>query len=156
MNAVVKDAKATPKAEPEAGPEAQTKAQLKAQAPRARPQVDLFALFRKSGIAGVLEQLDRVLAGLAPVMTRIREIAAQRLVGRAADDRARLRQANRLFADALSRGARAERAALTLLTPPISARAACSPNLSVTRQATPPNPSYPLSRRASCVTQTSR
>ncbi|MEX3936585.1 hypothetical protein AB4Y32_33245 [Paraburkholderia phymatum] len=155
MNAVVKDAKATPKAEPEAGLEARTKAQ----APGAQPQVDLLALFRESGIAGVPEQLDRVLAGLAPVMTRIREIAARRLVGRAADHRARLRQANRLFADALSGGARAEPAgpaALTLLTPPIPARAASSPNLSVTRQAAPPNPSYPLSRRASCVTQTLR
>jgi hypothetical protein len=50
----------------------------------------------------------------------------------------------------------ADPAALSLLTPPISARAACSPNLSVTRQATPPNPSYPLRRRASCVTQTLR
>ncbi|SIT41348.1 hypothetical protein BN2476_280058 [Paraburkholderia piptadeniae] len=152
MNVVVKDAKAASKAEPKAAPEAQTKAQ----APGAQPQIDLLALLRKSGIAGVPDELDRGLAGLAPVRTRIREIVGQRLIGRARDDRARRREANRLFADVLSVGARADPDTLTLLTPPISARAACSPNLSVTRQATPPNPSYPLCRRASCVTQTLR
>ena len=55
------------------------KAEQAAQAPR----VDLLALFRESGIAGVLDELDRDLVGLAPVKTRIREIAAQLLVGRA-------------------------------------------------------------------------
>ncbi|CAG9190864.1 Protein CbxX, plasmid [Paraburkholderia caribensis] len=54
-------------------------AQKETQAPR----VDLLALFRESGIAEVLDELDRDLVGLAPVKTRIREIAAQLLVGRA-------------------------------------------------------------------------
>ncbi|MFP3624308.1 CbbX protein, partial [Burkholderia sp. SIMBA_051] len=39
-------------------------------------RVDLLALFRESGIADVLDELDRDLIGLAPVKTRIREIAA--------------------------------------------------------------------------------
>ncbi|WP_227747011.1 hypothetical protein [Paraburkholderia franconis] len=161
MNAVVKDAKAEPKAEliadSKAKPETGLEAQTKAQAPGAQQQVDLLALFRKSGIAGVPDEIDRDPGGLAPIRTRIGEFAAQRrLVGRAPGDRARLREANRLLADTPSSGASADPAALTLLTPPISARAACSPNLSVTRRATPPNPSYPLRRRASCVTQTLR
>ncbi|WP_227247429.1 CbbX protein [Paraburkholderia caribensis] len=54
-------------------------AQKETQAPR----VDLLALFNESGIAEVLDELDRDLVGLAPVKTRIREIAAQLLVGRA-------------------------------------------------------------------------
>jgi probable Rubsico expression protein CbbX len=47
------------------------------------PHVNLLALYRESGIAGVLTELDRDLVGLAPVKTRIREIAAQLLVERA-------------------------------------------------------------------------
>ncbi|SEJ92922.1 hypothetical protein [Paraburkholderia diazotrophica] len=171
MNAVVKDDKADAKANPNANPEAELKAHsnaepetgldapTKAQAPGAQPRVDLHVLFRQSGLAGVPDEIDRDLGGLAPGRTRIREIAAQRLAGCAPTHRARLREAHRPFADTLGSGASAnpaDPAALTLLTPPISARAACSPNLSVTRRATPPNPSYPLRRRASCVTQTLR
>src|SRR5258706_10488818 len=47
------------------------------------PRVDLVALFRDSGIGDVLAELDRDLVGLAPVKTRIREIAAHLLVERA-------------------------------------------------------------------------
>ena len=47
------------------------------------PSVDLVALFRKSAVGDVLAELDRDLVGLAPVKTRIREIAAQLLVERA-------------------------------------------------------------------------
>jgi probable Rubsico expression protein CbbX len=46
-------------------------------------QVNLLTLYRESGIGGVLAELDRDLVGLAPVKTRIREIAAQLLVERA-------------------------------------------------------------------------
>ncbi|MGG7567958.1 CbbX protein [Rhodovulum sp. DZ06] len=49
--------------------------------------VDLAADFRDSGVAEVLEELDRELIGLAPVKKRIRETAALLLVDRA---RARL------------------------------------------------------------------
>ena len=44
---------------------------------------DLAALYRASGIAEVFEQLDRELVGLAPVKSRIREIAALLLVDKA-------------------------------------------------------------------------
>jgi probable Rubsico expression protein CbbX len=43
-------------------------------------QVDLAALYAESNIAETLAQLDRDLVGLAPVKTRIREIAALLLV----------------------------------------------------------------------------
>jgi probable Rubsico expression protein CbbX len=46
-------------------------------------RVDLVGLFRESGIGDVLAELDRDLVGLAPVKTRIREIAAHLLVERA-------------------------------------------------------------------------
>jgi len=49
----------------------------------AMPSVDLVALFRESAVGDVLAELDRDLVGLAPVKTRIREIAAQLLVERA-------------------------------------------------------------------------
>ena len=45
--------------------------------------VDLAADFRESGVAEVLEELDRELIGLAPVKRRIRETAALLLVDRA-------------------------------------------------------------------------
>jgi probable Rubsico expression protein CbbX len=45
--------------------------------------VDLARLYRDSGIAEVLDELDRDLVGLAPVKTRIREIAALLIVERA-------------------------------------------------------------------------
>ena len=44
---------------------------------------DLAELYRESGIAEVFEQLDRELIGLAPVKSRIREIAALLLVDKA-------------------------------------------------------------------------
>ncbi|SPB17873.1 Stage V sporulation protein K [Caballeronia novacaledonica] len=44
---------------------------------------DLMALYRESRIGEVLAELDRDLIGLAPVKTRIREIAAHLLVERA-------------------------------------------------------------------------
>jgi probable Rubsico expression protein CbbX len=47
------------------------------------PSVDLVELFRESTVGDVLAELDRDLVGLAPVKTRIREIAAQLLVERA-------------------------------------------------------------------------
>ena len=46
-------------------------------------RVDLAALMRESDIAGVLDQLDAELVGLAPVKRRIREIAAYLLVTKA-------------------------------------------------------------------------
>jgi probable Rubsico expression protein CbbX len=49
----------------------------------ATPQIDLAALYRDSGIGDVLGELDRDLVGLAPVKTRIREVAAHLLVERA-------------------------------------------------------------------------
>ncbi|WP_434115537.1 CbbX protein [Paraburkholderia caffeinilytica] len=49
------------------------------------PQVDLAALYRDSGIGDVLAELERDLVGLAPVKTRIREVAAHLLVERARD-----------------------------------------------------------------------
>ena len=45
--------------------------------------IDLKAAYTESGVAEVLEQLDRDLVGLAPVKTRIREIAALLLVDQA-------------------------------------------------------------------------
>src|SRR6201991_3033671 len=51
--------------------------------PHEASHVNLLTLFRESGIADVLAELDRDLVGLAPVKTRIREIAAQLLVERA-------------------------------------------------------------------------
>jgi probable Rubsico expression protein CbbX len=45
--------------------------------------VDLQALLRESGVADVLDELDRELVGLAPVKTRIREIASLLVVDRA-------------------------------------------------------------------------
>jgi probable Rubsico expression protein CbbX len=45
--------------------------------------VDLAAVYRDSQVGEVLDQLDRELVGLAPVKTRIREIAALLLVERA-------------------------------------------------------------------------
>jgi len=45
--------------------------------------VDLAGLYRDSGIAAVLDELDRDLVGLVPVKTRIREIAALLIVERA-------------------------------------------------------------------------
>ncbi|QBE69559.1 CbbX protein [Synechococcus sp. WH 8101] len=45
--------------------------------------IDLSASLAESGVAEVLEQLDRELIGLKPVKTRIREIAALLLVDRA-------------------------------------------------------------------------
>jgi probable Rubsico expression protein CbbX len=47
------------------------------------PAIDLAAIYRDSHVAEVLEQLDRELVGLAPVKTRIREIAALLVVERA-------------------------------------------------------------------------
>jgi probable Rubsico expression protein CbbX len=49
----------------------------------AAPGVDLAAVYRDSQAGEVLDQLDRELVGLAPVKTRIREIAALLLVERA-------------------------------------------------------------------------
>jgi probable Rubsico expression protein CbbX len=45
--------------------------------------IDLAADFRESGVAEILEELDRELVGLKPVKQRIREIAALLLVERA-------------------------------------------------------------------------
>ena len=45
--------------------------------------VDLNALYEKSSIGSIMEELDRDLVGLKPVKTRIREIAALLLVERA-------------------------------------------------------------------------
>src|SRR3712207_8936430 len=48
---------------------------------RATPSsIDLNAVYRKSGVGEVLDQLDRELVGLKPVKARIREIAALLLV----------------------------------------------------------------------------
>ena len=47
------------------------------------PPSDLAQLYRDSGIAEVLDQLDRELVGLLPVKSRIREIAALLLVDKA-------------------------------------------------------------------------
>ena len=44
---------------------------------------DLVALYRDSGIGAIFEQLDGELIGLAPVKSRIREIAALLLVDKA-------------------------------------------------------------------------
>ena len=46
-------------------------------------EVDLAADYQESGVAEVLEALDRELIGLAPVKQRIRETAALLLVDRA-------------------------------------------------------------------------
>ena len=45
--------------------------------------VDLASAYADSGVAEVLDQLDRELIGLAPVKMRIREIAALLLVDQA-------------------------------------------------------------------------
>ena len=50
---------------------------------RRRTRVDLAEDFRASGVAEILEELDRELIGLAPVKQRIRETAALLLVDRA-------------------------------------------------------------------------
>ena len=47
------------------------------------PAIDLAAEAAEAGIGGVLEQLDRELVGLAPIKTRLQEIAALLLVDRA-------------------------------------------------------------------------
>jgi probable Rubsico expression protein CbbX len=47
------------------------------------PKVSLAQLYREAGIASVFERLDTELVGLAPVKTRIREIAALLVVDRA-------------------------------------------------------------------------
>jgi probable Rubsico expression protein CbbX len=52
-------------------------------APAADAPSDLALLYRQSGIADVLGQLDRELIGLRPVKSRIREIAALLLVDKA-------------------------------------------------------------------------
>ena len=46
------------------------------------PTLDLDALYRESHVGETLEALDRELVGLAPVKTRVREIAALLLVDR--------------------------------------------------------------------------
>ncbi|WP_377805558.1 CbbX protein [Azospirillum sp. A29] len=51
--------------------------------PSDAPSVDLDALYRESGIGGMLAGMDCDLVGLKPVKTRIREIAALLLVERA-------------------------------------------------------------------------
>jgi len=51
--------------------------------PSASETSDLALLYRESGIAQVLDQLDRELVGLLPVKSRIREIAALLLVDKA-------------------------------------------------------------------------
>ncbi|WP_244592466.1 CbbX protein [Azospirillum palustre] len=51
--------------------------------PSDAPSVDLDALYRESGIGGMLAGMDRDLVGLKPVKTRTREIAALLLVERA-------------------------------------------------------------------------
>jgi probable Rubsico expression protein CbbX len=51
--------------------------------PESAGLVDLAADYRSSGVADVLEELDRELIGLAPVKKRIRETAALLLVDRA-------------------------------------------------------------------------
>ena len=50
---------------------------------KAEEKVDLRREYEESGVAEVLDQLDRELVGLKPVKTRIREIAALLLVERA-------------------------------------------------------------------------
>jgi probable Rubsico expression protein CbbX len=55
---------------------------IAAAAPAAEGPIDLRAEFDAVGIAGVFEQLDRELIGLAPVKTRIREIASLLLIER--------------------------------------------------------------------------
>lgn len=51
--------------------------------PSNSPTSDLALLYKESGIAEVLDQLDRELVGLLPVKSRIREIAALLLVDKA-------------------------------------------------------------------------
>jgi probable Rubsico expression protein CbbX len=53
------------------------------EAPKTEEKVDLRREYEESGVAEVLDQLDRELIGLKPVKTRIREIAALLLVERA-------------------------------------------------------------------------
>ena len=54
-----------------------------AQIAEAPKKVDLRAEYERSGVAEVLEELDRELVGLKPVKQRIREIAAMLIVERA-------------------------------------------------------------------------
>ncbi|MES2354291.1 MAG: CbbX protein [Pseudomonadota bacterium] len=49
----------------------------------ANEEVDLATIYRESNISSLLDQLDRELVGLAPVKTRIREIAAFLLIEKA-------------------------------------------------------------------------
>ncbi|CAG1016180.1 MAG: CbbX protein [Rhizobiaceae bacterium] len=58
-------------------------ADLNTTADNALPAVDLAADFRDSGVAEILDELDRELTGLKPVKKRIRETAALLLVERA-------------------------------------------------------------------------
>lgn len=51
--------------------------------PECAARVDLAALLQEANVAGVLDQLDAELVGLAPVKRRIREIAAYLLVTKA-------------------------------------------------------------------------
>ncbi len=53
------------------------------EAPKIEETVDLRREYEESGVAEILDQLDRELIGLKPVKTRIREIAALLLVERA-------------------------------------------------------------------------
>ncbi len=54
--------------------------QVAAEIGAAQSALDLDALYRESNVATALEALDRELVGLAPVKTRVREIAALLLV----------------------------------------------------------------------------
>ena len=49
----------------------------------ANEEIDLATIYRESNISSLLDQLDRELVGLAPVKTRIREIAAFLLIEKA-------------------------------------------------------------------------
>ena len=54
--------------------------------------IDLRALLAESGVGEVLDELDRELVGLAPVKTRLREIASLLVVDKARAAIARLRE----------------------------------------------------------------
>ncbi|MEJ8796795.1 CbbX protein [Trinickia caryophylli] len=68
---------------PETAADAAHRASPAPEAPPRAQSVDLAGLYRDSGIADVLDELDRDLVGLVPVKTRIREIAALLIVERA-------------------------------------------------------------------------
>jgi|GEM_PF-766093 len=51
--------------------------------PTSITHIDLQAEYRASGVADILDELDRELIGLQPVKQRIREIAALLIVERA-------------------------------------------------------------------------